>query len=147
MEDSSETSEAIRHRNTMLAVKDFGPVPGRIPDYDVFHGLRSQSPAPSLLYVCQELFQAASHFYAREFGPRDAFPYTWIAFERDTLYLDLNQEGRHLEPNFRHAVEFFDIAQSDAHEVKNLALFDKLGPAWVSENHEWSFLVLRGMAM
>jgi hypothetical protein len=55
-----------------------------------YYGIRPKCPPPAILYANREGYNIASKFYTRAFGTEHAFPETWIDFERDIVFLDLD---------------------------------------------------------
>jgi hypothetical protein len=55
-----------------------------------YYGMRPKCPPPAILYANREGYNIASKFYTRAFGTEHVFPETWIDFERDIVFLDLN---------------------------------------------------------
>ena len=101
-------------------------------------GFFSSCPAPELLFVCKESFEAMERFYEPTFGSEAAFPEALFNFDLDTLYVDwggMETGGISFRPE-----DFGDVAA----KVKHLAVLHT-GPNYIRRgltHEQWLSYIL-----
>ncbi len=87
-------------------------------------GFKSDSPPPTLLFVCRESFKIASKRYQRAFGTKWSLPEVWFDFKQDTLYLDYNWYNVYDYTNERGFTSFCarDLVSRECEQIERLAL-------------------------